>query len=107
MVKEFSVNFFYATEKELLESNKLIRKNIFDDDSWDKEHCFKRSINIEASWEEFEDFINSEFVSYLEEEFGNLIYSNFGFSSLKIELDDAPLVWDFLVDELKRRNLIK
>lgn len=107
MIKEFNVNFFYATEEEILESNKLIRKNILDDNSWDEEHSFRRSIKIEASWEEFEDFINSEFVSYLEEEFGNLIYSNFGFSSLKIELDDAPLVWDFLVDELKRRNLIK
>lgn len=107
MVKEFCVDFFYATEEEILETNKLIRKNILEDKSWIEEHSFKKSVEIEASWEEFEDFINSEFVSYLEEEFGNLVYSGFGFSSLKIELDDAPLVWDFLVDELKRRKLIK
>lgn len=103
---KFYVDFLCETEEELEEFDKLCENEDFDEEKWYEDHTFYKEIDISFTEKDFEDFIRSPIVDEIERTYGILDVEgdeeSGGFNSYEISLEDAPIVFDKLVEEFKR-----
>ena len=111
---KFVVNFEYGGVDYADELEELEDDPDFDDGAWFEEHTYRNETMLYCSEEEFDEFLHSEEVDKIEREYGILDVSGcsgeideIGFDSYEIDLENAPIVWDLLVAELTKRNLVK